>query len=178
MLRIGVNALYLIPGGVGGTEIYLRNLLAALAEIDSVNQYIVFTNRETGADLVPGSPEFRDMRRRRSARRFVRRAFCGSNWFCRSRCAGIGLDVLFNPGIHCAASVRLPDGHGVSRSAAQAASGIFSLVRSAVLEFLSMGVGAAVARIDRGVRCDARRFAALLRGRALGDSSRRGARVL
>ena len=31
-LRIGVNALYLIPGGVGGTEIYLRQLLAAIAE--------------------------------------------------------------------------------------------------------------------------------------------------
>ena len=30
MPRIGVNALYLIPGGVGGTEIYLRELLAAL----------------------------------------------------------------------------------------------------------------------------------------------------
>jgi len=30
-LRIGVNALYLIPGGVGGTEIYLRELLRALA---------------------------------------------------------------------------------------------------------------------------------------------------
>jgi glycosyltransferase involved in cell wall biosynthesis len=37
-LRIGVNALYLIPGGVGGTEIYLRGLLAALAEIDTVNR--------------------------------------------------------------------------------------------------------------------------------------------
>ena len=48
MLRIGVNALYLIPGGVGGTEIYLRNLLAALASIDNVNQFIVLTNRETG----------------------------------------------------------------------------------------------------------------------------------
>jgi glycosyltransferase involved in cell wall biosynthesis len=52
-LRIGVNALYLIPGEVGGTEIYLRSLLAALAEIDSGNQYVVFTNRETGRDLVP-----------------------------------------------------------------------------------------------------------------------------
>src|SRR5580658_8546725 len=56
MLRIGVNALYLIPGGVGGTEIYLRNLLKALAEIDSENQYIVFTNRETDAALVPDRP--------------------------------------------------------------------------------------------------------------------------
>jgi glycosyltransferase involved in cell wall biosynthesis len=58
MIRIGVNALYLIPGGVGGTEIYLRNLLRALAEIDSENQYVVFTNRETGADLVPDRPNF------------------------------------------------------------------------------------------------------------------------
>jgi glycosyltransferase involved in cell wall biosynthesis len=58
MIRIGVNALYLIPGGVGGTEIYLRNLLRALSNIDSENQYIVFTNRETGADLVPDRPNF------------------------------------------------------------------------------------------------------------------------
>jgi glycosyltransferase involved in cell wall biosynthesis len=58
MLRIGVNALYLIPGGVGGTEIYLRNLLAALAEIDRTNQYVVFTNRETGTDLVPKQANF------------------------------------------------------------------------------------------------------------------------
>lgn len=58
MLRIGVNALYLIPGGVGGTEIYLRNLLRALSEVDAVNQYVVFTNRETGADLVPERANF------------------------------------------------------------------------------------------------------------------------
>jgi glycosyltransferase involved in cell wall biosynthesis len=58
MIRIGVNALYLIPGGVGGTEIYLRNLLRALAEVDAVNQYVVFTNRETSADLVPDRPNF------------------------------------------------------------------------------------------------------------------------
>src|ERR1700683_1862612 len=58
MIRIGVNALYLIPGGVGGTEIYLRNLLRSLAEIDSVNQYFVFTNRETGGDLVPEPGNF------------------------------------------------------------------------------------------------------------------------
>jgi glycosyltransferase involved in cell wall biosynthesis len=56
--RIGVNALYLIPGGVGGTEIYLRALLRALAAVDSVNQYFVFTNRETGADLVPEAANF------------------------------------------------------------------------------------------------------------------------
>lgn len=57
-LRIGVNALYLIPGGVGGTEIYLRNLLEALAGIDPVNQYFVFINRETGQDLLPNGANF------------------------------------------------------------------------------------------------------------------------
>src|SRR5689334_452602 len=56
--RIGVNALYLIPGGVGGTEIYLRSVLAALARIDRINQYFIFTNRETGPDLVPEGENF------------------------------------------------------------------------------------------------------------------------
>src|SRR5438552_5951117 len=56
--RIGVNALYLIPGGVGGTEIYLRQLLAALARIDTADEYFVFTNLETGADLVPHQANF------------------------------------------------------------------------------------------------------------------------
>src|SRR5579885_1089511 len=59
-IRVGVNALYLIPGGVGGTEIYLRNLLAALAQIDPINAYSVLTNRET-ADLTPAAPNFRQI---------------------------------------------------------------------------------------------------------------------
>ena len=52
-MRIGINALYLIPGGVGGTEIYLRNLLEAFANIGSRHEFVVFTNAETGPDLVP-----------------------------------------------------------------------------------------------------------------------------
>jgi glycosyltransferase involved in cell wall biosynthesis len=58
MARIGVNALYLIPGGVGGTEIYLRELLAALASLDTTNEYFVFTNMETGQDLTPRQANF------------------------------------------------------------------------------------------------------------------------
>lgn len=58
-MRIGVNALYLLPGAVGGTEIYLRQLLQAIAREDGENEYLVFTNRETGPDLVPASPRFR-----------------------------------------------------------------------------------------------------------------------
>lgn len=47
-MRIGINALYLIPGGVGGTEIYLRGLVQALDTFCSPHTFIVFTNRETG----------------------------------------------------------------------------------------------------------------------------------
>ncbi len=57
-LRIGINALFLLPGGVGGTEIYLRSLLTALAAIDEINEYYVYVNAETGSDLLPGAPRF------------------------------------------------------------------------------------------------------------------------
>src|ERR1700678_45449 len=59
-LRIGVNALYLIPGKVGGTEIYLRNVLEALASVDPTNEYFIFRNKETGDDLTPRVTNFRD----------------------------------------------------------------------------------------------------------------------
>src|ERR1700722_17339015 len=57
-LRIGVNALYLIPGAVGGTEIYLWSLLRALAEIDDDNQYFVYVNIETASEPMVDSPRF------------------------------------------------------------------------------------------------------------------------
>ena len=66
-MRIGVNALYLIPGGVGGTEIFLRNLLDALSRIDRVNQYVIYTNSGTGKELVPNAPNFRQSRQRVNA---------------------------------------------------------------------------------------------------------------
>ena len=57
-MRIGINALFLIPGGVGGTEVYLRNLLAALALAPRNHQYVVFLNQETDASLLPPHPAF------------------------------------------------------------------------------------------------------------------------
>lgn len=96
-LRIGVNALYLIPGGVGGTEIYLRSLLAALAEVDSHNRYFVFTNRETGAALTPKQSNFGTVPLGvRAASRPLRLA-CEQTRLPLSA-ARLNLDVLFNPG--------------------------------------------------------------------------------
>ena len=56
---IGINALYLIPGRVGGSEVYLRRLLAALAELDREDEYIIFTSRESRGSLSP-APNFRE----------------------------------------------------------------------------------------------------------------------
>jgi glycosyltransferase involved in cell wall biosynthesis len=46
-VRIGINALYLLPGKVGGSEIYIRNLVRCLAKCGGRNTYVVFINRES-----------------------------------------------------------------------------------------------------------------------------------
>lgn len=45
-MRIGVNTLFLIPGEVGGTETYLRELLLAMAKNPDGIEWVLFTNRE------------------------------------------------------------------------------------------------------------------------------------
>ena len=136
-MRIGVNALYLIPGGVGGTEIYLRSLLTALAEIDHHNQYFVFTNRETGADLVPVQANFTHVPQ---AVRAVNRPFrlLWEQTVLPLRRRPPATRRPLQPRLHCTDSLQLSAGHRVSRSTAQTAPRIFPLVRSAVLEFLSV----------------------------------------
>ena len=96
-LRIGVNALYLIPGGVGGTEIYLRNLVGALAEIDGANEYFLFTNLETGDSLAPGKPNFHIVQQA------VRAAFRPARIVWEQLALPVAvaarrIDVLLNPG--------------------------------------------------------------------------------
>src|SRR5438046_338326 len=97
MRRIGVNALYLLPGGVGGTEIYLRELLQALAQTDTANEYVVFTNLETSADLVPHQPNFQ------CKQQAVRASFRPARILWEQialpvEAARYRLDVMFNPG--------------------------------------------------------------------------------
>ncbi len=46
-MRIGINTLFLVPGDVGGTEVYLRNTLTAMADLlKTEDSLILFTNRE------------------------------------------------------------------------------------------------------------------------------------
>ena len=96
-MRIGVNALYLIPGSVGGTEIYLRFLLNALAEIDSQNEYFIFANLETGASLVPPQANFTHAPQAvRAVNRPARLLW--EQTALPLAAARLRLDVLFNPG--------------------------------------------------------------------------------
>ena len=96
-LRIGINALYLIPGGVGGTEIYLRGLLSALAETDPLHSYFVFTNRETDADLVPAAANFEQVRQNvRAVSRLARLLW--EQTVLPLMAVRLKLDVMLNPG--------------------------------------------------------------------------------
>ena len=96
-MRIGVNALFLIPGAVGGTEIFLRSLLTALAEIDHHNFYFVFTNRETGPGLVPAQANFTHVPQAvRAVNRPARLLW--EQTVLPLAAARHRLDVLFNPG--------------------------------------------------------------------------------
>src|SRR5579863_8838637 len=96
-IRIGINALYLIPGGVGGTEIYLRELLAALAQIDAANEYFVFTNLETAVDLVPRQANFHGKPQAVHAR-FRPARILWEQIVLPLEASRYRLDVLFNPG--------------------------------------------------------------------------------
>jgi len=96
-MRIGVNALYLIPGGVGGTEIYLRSLLGALAKIDTSNEYLVFTNIETGVDLIPTQANFAVVDQRVRARLRPARILW-EQMVLPVSAARRRVEVLFNPG--------------------------------------------------------------------------------
>jgi glycosyltransferase involved in cell wall biosynthesis len=96
-MRIGVNALYLIPGGVGGTEIYLRSLLPALAAIDQENRYFVFLNRETERDLVPAEENWTAVPLDVCAVNRPARILCEQTQL-PSEALRLRLDVMFNPG--------------------------------------------------------------------------------
>lgn len=96
-MRIGINALYLIPGGVGGTEIYLRSLIDALAQIDRESEYFIWSNRETGTSLVPDQPNFQAVIMPLSARNRPARILWEQTAL-PIQVKRLKIDVLLNPG--------------------------------------------------------------------------------
>ena len=96
-LRIGINALYMIPGGVGGTEIYLRSLIAALDRVDSPHEFVVYINVETEPTLAAPSTRFKivptGVRAVNRSWRLSWEQLALPRMLRRDR-----IDVLFNPG--------------------------------------------------------------------------------
>ena len=44
-IKVGIDALFIRPGGIGGTESYLRNLLKGLERVDKENEYYIFASK-------------------------------------------------------------------------------------------------------------------------------------
>jgi glycosyltransferase involved in cell wall biosynthesis len=72
-------------------------LLRALSEVDARNDYFVFTNRETGPDLVPSRPNFHLVPQRVRAR-FRPARIVWEQTALPLAAVRLGLDALLNPG--------------------------------------------------------------------------------
>lgn len=111
---IGINALYLLPGQVGGTEVYLRRLLRALQALDATNHYLVYTNAENRGTFELTAPNFREVPLGVRAESRVRRIISEQTLLPR-RARLDGVDVLHSPGntapvcLHCASVTTLHD---------------------------------------------------------------------
>jgi glycosyltransferase involved in cell wall biosynthesis len=111
-VRIGINALFLIPGQVGGSETYLRSLVRALGELDRSNEYVLYTNREAAGSF--GALPFREVRcPLHAANRVARLAY--EQLAMPVHAARDRLDVLHSPGytgplaLPCASVVSILD---------------------------------------------------------------------
>lgn len=108
-MRIAVNALFLVPGQVGGTETYLRRTLCAMpARLAPDEELLVFANAENAellaADL-RAAPRTTVVATGLRAASRVRRVLFENRTLPRALAAA-GADVLWNPGN--AAPLRAP----------------------------------------------------------------------
>ncbi len=99
-MRVGVNALFLIPGEVGGSETYLVETLRALAVTQPDLDLLVFTNLENDAFLCEHLDEFANVDFHLvplRARNRIARIWCEQTELPRlARAAGV--QVLWSPG--------------------------------------------------------------------------------
>lgn len=94
-MKIGINGLYLIPGGVGGTEIYLRSLVDAFSQTSSGQEFVLFLAEEASREMPQRGIDI------------VTAPVAATNrparlWFEQARlpalCTKHSVDVLLNPG--------------------------------------------------------------------------------
>jgi len=111
-MHVGVDTLFLIPEGVGGSETYLRNVLRELSAREERITYTLFTNREnTGTFEVNAAADFREVRCAINAVHRPARLLYEYGVLPRRVRRG-GIDVLFCPGF------TTPTGRGYASVAA------------------------------------------------------------
>lgn len=99
-MRIGINTLYLVPGDVGGTEVYLRQNLKYMARDHREHTFVLFTSRDNDSifrsDLSGYSNISFCRHPFRSAIRPLRIILEQTllPWYVRKK----GVDVLWSPG--------------------------------------------------------------------------------
>lgn len=99
-MRIGVNALGMIPGEVGGAEIYLRRTLASMAKLAPEHEFMVFGNRENRRTLsedLRGCSNVTLVGTKVRAFGRVRRVLA-EQWLLPKLAAKTRVDILWNPG--------------------------------------------------------------------------------
>lgn len=96
-MRIGINALYLLPGGVGGTETYLRELLEWMPRVAPEHEFFLIVNRESEAAELPTSRNMHAVRTRVPATSRPARLLY-EQFLLPAQARSLKLDVLFNPG--------------------------------------------------------------------------------
>lgn len=99
-MRIGVNTLFLIPGEVGGSETYLRQVLRHMVPASFSDEFVLFTNRENNFVLKEdlkdsGNVEF-ELLDFNASNRYARIIREQSELPSRARKAKV--DVLWSPG--------------------------------------------------------------------------------
>lgn len=96
-MRIGISLLHLLPGGIFGSEIYVRNLLSGLASLDTSHEYFLFTNTDNHETFMFANSQFRRILCRIGARPQIRRI--AVEQILLPRLASLyRLDVLHSPG--------------------------------------------------------------------------------
>src|SRR5256885_3200803 len=105
-MHVGVNTLFCIPGGVGGSETYLRGLLRELPHVDREAAYTLFTNHENAGTFdLSGATNVREVVCPvKAVHRTARLAY--EYGVLPRQAAHIGVDLLLSPGFTSPASRR------------------------------------------------------------------------
>ncbi len=96
-MRILVNALFLIPNGVGGSETYLRCLLNALGDVDQENDYVLCLSPEAAPTFRAPGPHWRIVVSPLGSKRRPGRLALEQTWIPRVA-AAVRADVVHSPG--------------------------------------------------------------------------------